>query len=237
MNDLKSKNAAVRKAFAQRLNVACERSPQCPTELVRGKQKWLYETLEARFDTSVSPEATRKWFAGETMPRQSITKQIAEILSVDFAWLAVGVESEMSERQKRQHDAKASGAMNYVAGIIQSNGGGVSFPKDASHEITAIIEGSLYSLEVRNPLVVSENLLRLTTNVSEIPLLCVVSGQAFSSMAVISIPRKLIATHGVDQGGFCEVEIKRNGSQYTIGDTPLMPLLNLNDLTTLPDSV
>ena len=49
------------KAFAKRLETACEGNPHCPTELYRGKQKWVRDGIVAEFGVTLSTEAVRKW--------------------------------------------------------------------------------------------------------------------------------------------------------------------------------
>lgn len=66
------------KEFAKRLETACENNSHCPT-IGRGKQKWIYDNLRERFGISASPEAARKWFAGEAWPRQRVMQAWADM--------------------------------------------------------------------------------------------------------------------------------------------------------------
>ena len=225
----------VSQEFAQRLQLACERCARCPTEMIRGKQKWLYDELMNKFGTRVSPEATRKWFAGETSPRQKTVKQIASILGVDFAWLAVGTEPNMDEKQKRHHNLKVSGAVNLLVGIIQLNGGGAAFSKDNSNEITAIIDATLFTIEVRHPVAVSDTAFRITSSISDTPLVCVMGGESLGALTILHIPRSLVETHGTDRGGYWDIDITKEKKHYSLGGKRLHEVKHINELMHLDD--
>lgn len=226
------KSKVARQEFAKRLQLACEQCDACPTEQPRGKQKWLYEALDKQFGTKVSPEATRKWFAGESAPRQPTIRQIAKILNVDFAWLAVGTKPDMTEQEKRQHNLKVSGAVNVVAGIIQSNGGSVSFAGGERDELTAIIEGGLYVIEIRSPIIedAEEGTYRITPKINTNTLLCVIPGIPLGRMTILHIPSDVVREQGENRGGYWEVEIRNDGKNYLIGNTRLHEVITMGDL-------
>lgn len=129
--------------FARRLETACEANPNCPTEQYRGKQKWVYDNLLEKFDIKVSPEAVRRWFAGEMRPRLKTMSALAQLLEVDLGWLTLGTKPEMTPKERKARNAVADGAVNLVAGIVQMNGGSVAFPTDGNHgpDLYAIIGG------------------------------------------------------------------------------------------------
>ena len=102
------------KAFAKRLEIACEGHPHCPTDQYRGKQKWLYEGLDSEFGVKVSAEAVRKWFSGESRPRPKVMSFIARLLEVDEAWLSLGITPDLTPREQKQRNAVADGAVNLV---------------------------------------------------------------------------------------------------------------------------
>lgn len=139
------------KEFAKRLEIACENNPHCPTEQYRGKQKWVYDSLEEQFGIKVSPEAVRRWFAGEMRPRPKTIAALARLLDVDTAWLTLGTKPDMQPKEQKARNAVADAAVNLVAGIIQMQGGHVAFPEanEADVDMFAIINGRQHAIEVR----------------------------------------------------------------------------------------
>lgn len=79
MTEVISKPRVIRdKAFAKRLQLACENQPLCP-EAGRGQQKWIYDQLLANHGIRVSPEAP-----------------YSAALSIRILWLQVRVPTEDS---------------------------------------------------------------------------------------------------------------------------------------------
>ena len=111
------------KAFAQRLNTACDGHPYIPA-YGQGRQTWVKEKLD------VSHEAVRKWFTGDSRPRPDKMKVLAAALEVDEAWLALGITPDLSPREKKARDATAEGAVNVVTGLLQMNGATCAFPSE-----------------------------------------------------------------------------------------------------------
>lgn len=140
--------------FADRLERACMDHPHCPTDAYRGKQKWLRERLEERgSEFKASPEAVRKWFAGETRPRLKMLKAVAATLNVDEAWLSLGVTPEASPRERKKRAKSAEGGAMLVAGLVQLSGGSSTFPdlgKDGRPDLIAIVDGD--AIEIDTPL-------------------------------------------------------------------------------------
>lgn len=114
---------AIDKGFAKRLNEACDGHPHIP-EYGHGRQTWVKEKMD------VSHEAVRKWFMGQARPRPDKMAQLAALLEVDQAWLALGMQPDQSPREKRTRDATVDGAVNALMGIMQMNGGHVAFPDE-----------------------------------------------------------------------------------------------------------
>lgn len=136
------------KAFAKRLQTACEANPRCP-EVNRGQQKWIYDQLLSEFGVRVSPEAVRKWFAGETRPRPKIMSMIARFLEVDEAWLSLGIKPDATPDERRVRNAKTNGAVNLVVGLIQLYGGHVAYSEDeGGPDMFVIMAGKQYEVDV-----------------------------------------------------------------------------------------
>ncbi|OYU19614.1 MAG: hypothetical protein CFE34_04310 [Rhodobacteraceae bacterium PARR1] len=134
--------------FAERMGQACEGNPNIPSKNY-GRLLWFKEQLETRFGTVVTQETVRKWFAGEVYPRKQKLIQIAQIMQVDDAWLALGRANAVPEKERKVQNAAASGVVNLIAGLIQICGGTPSFPdKPGKVDLNAIIKGALYSFNI-----------------------------------------------------------------------------------------
>ena len=105
------------KSFAKRMEIACENHAYAPSG--HGRQTWVRHKMHEKFGITLSPEAVRKWFAGESRPRPKVMTQLAEVLEVDEAWLALGLSPAATPRDQRKQNAMAAGAVNLVAGHIQ----------------------------------------------------------------------------------------------------------------------
>ena len=133
------------KDFVNRLNEACDHHPDAPPPY-RGRQRWLSKVI------SVSPEASRKWFAGEARPRPPVMKKIAEALKVDEGWLALGLTPIHEPSERKVAERRAGGAIYYIAGLIEMEGGTVAFPEgddaDAGVDLFATVRGRQRKLHV-----------------------------------------------------------------------------------------
>ncbi len=140
--------------FAQRMHLACDGNGDVPKPNF-GRLGWFVDEFDEKFDYALTAETVRKWFAGEARPRPRTMSMLAQILEVDEAWLSVGSDPAIPEKQRRLRDATVDGVVNVVAGCIQMDGGHPAFPDDddaASKnglvDLTAIIKGALYSFHV-----------------------------------------------------------------------------------------
>lgn len=138
------------KDFAKRLALAIDRQPHVPP-INHGRLRWFTEQLEAR-GVSVREETVRKWFAGETIPRQKALLALADLLDADSAWLSLG-RTPLDQRAAQLRNAEADGVVNVLAGFIQMGGATPAFPSESRDDegvvdITAIIRGALYALHI-----------------------------------------------------------------------------------------
>lgn len=221
------------KAFADRLETACEGNPHCPTEQYRGKQKWVYDNLEEQFGIKVSPEAVRKWFAGESRPRPKVMSKIAQLLEVDEAWLSIGTKPDLLPQEKKVRNALADGAVNVVTGLIQMLGGHIAFPEkpDTSADLFAIIGGRQREIVVRTAMSTGRGKHRFTVDKSAkgttvIGMVPIVGTIAFT---LLRIPFEEIETHGNLRGDFYEFEVKQQGESFKLGAIALSKIEKLKD--------
>lgn len=119
---------------AKRLTQACDMHLHVPP-MHRGRQVWVRDEL-AKVGIEVSLETVRKWFAGEARPRPEKSDKLAEILGIDVAWLALGVDSGLSPRDRKVRSAIAGGVVNAIAGLIQLDGSYPAFPEESDVRAT-----------------------------------------------------------------------------------------------------
>ena len=106
-------------------------------------------------DVEVAKETVRKWFAGDTRPRQRPMQALAKILKVDEGWLVAGKPPEFTESQRKTQNVVAGAAVNLVAGFVQMGGGHPSFPQEDDTvaksnrvDLYAIIRGAHYRFHI-----------------------------------------------------------------------------------------
>lgn len=219
------------KAFANRLETACEGNPHCPTELYRGKQKWVYDGLESEFGVKISSEAVRKWFAGESRPRPKIMSYLARLLEVDEGWLSLGIKPDFTPIEKKKRNALADGAVNLVAGMIQMGGGHIAFPEDDSAHIFGIISGKQVSIDVALPLDLGRDQFRLTiADRLDNKHIIVVLPQHEFRYRLLHITPDIVREAGEIRGDFWEVTIEQRGVNFKTGVHQLRELQNVREL-------
>lgn len=219
------------KAFAKRLEVACEGHPHCPTDQYRGKQKWLYEGLESEFGVKVSAEAVRKWFSGESRPRPKIMSFLARLLEVDEAWLSLGITPELTPRERKQRNAIADGAVNLVAGMIQMGGGNIAFPEDDSVDIFAIIAGKQVNIDVVLPFDLGKDQFRLTIadKLDKKMIIAVIPQHEFY-FRVLMVTPEIVRDAGDLRGDFWELIIEQRGIKWKAGDHQVIEVEAIREL-------
>ena len=139
--------------FGKRLEQAADKHPHCPPKH-KGRLEWVRAQF-ADLKEDISNETIRKWFAGETKPRPEKGALLAQIFEVDTAWLQMGLDANISPRERKVRNAMVDGAVNLVAGMIQMDGGFPAFPDEGDKraqrenvDIYAIIKGAQYSFHV-----------------------------------------------------------------------------------------
>lgn len=135
------------KEFHQRLTQACENLPTVVPEYGHGRQVFISRELK------VTQEAVRKWFSGESRPKVNKMRQLAALLDVDEAWLALGVEPELDRREKRIHNERTEGAVYVAFGLLTMAGGHCAFPGERDTragyvDFYAIIHGKQLAVHV-----------------------------------------------------------------------------------------
>lgn len=140
--------------FARRFEQACDSHGQVPP-LHNGRYAWVQRRLKEDFDEDISIETIRKYFSGEARPRPTKMAKLAQLLQVDESWLSLGIDQNLTPRERRLRNAMVDGAVNLVAGLIQMDGGVVAFPADddvdaaeSGVDLHTIIRGGKFDIHV-----------------------------------------------------------------------------------------
>jgi len=215
--------------FAKRLKTAVSNHREAPQ--LHGQQKWLRERIEQKFGKTLSPEAIRRYFAGDNKPRPNIIQMIAGALNVDAAWLTYGTNPAQSDIASRQHKALAGGATNLIAGMIQLNGGHIAFPEagETSIDLYAIIGGAQKSISVKAFTKKAEASVVHFPHDHErlISLIVVVEGP--TSYRIYRVPSQTISDVGTSKGGYVEAVLTTDDLP-ALGDQPLALIRSFDNL-------
>lgn len=219
--------------FAKRLADSVENHPIAPSG--HGRQKWVREEFQKRYNVKLSPEAVRRWFAGEVRPRPATMQKLAMLLDVDEAWLSLGITPDEAPVDRRKRNARADGAVNYVAGLIQLGGGHIAFPDESKDEaqpdLFAIIHGRQYRIEVKQAHPQDGRFtLRLPAMVDDLTLIVVVETKSPMEFDLIRVPTEVMAAHGTHKGGFIELEVEQKGSTYRIAGEVVRKLTSIGKI-------
>lgn len=208
------------KDFARRLEMACEGSPNCPTDEYRGKQKWVRDQLLAKHGIKASAEAVSRWFQGVMRPRPSTIAALAQILEVDEVWLNLGLKPDLTKAEKKVRDAQVAGMVNVVAGIIQMGGGTIAFPEgNEDIDITAIVKGKVHNVSVKLARAMGDNVFKFVVprDASNLTVIGLIDDGGFS-FTMLRFTTELIETHGRRHSDLFEIEVKKSGRHFVIGD-------------------
>jgi len=215
--------------FAQRLDAACDNHPDAPPPK-RGRQRWLATLI------NVSPEASRKWFSGLARPRPPVMRRIAEALKVDEAWLALGITPTKEPQEREAAERKAAGAIYYVAGLIEMEGGTVAFPEaeDLSEGVDLFVtmRGRQRRLHVAATERTEPGRYRTTlpTDTSRLLVLAVVMGTSGHCPRVLFLPPDMLERHAEARGGYRQLEMIADDGEYLSGEDVWPEVSQFRDL-------
>lgn len=204
------------KAFAQRINTACDQNPHIPAYGM-GRQTWVKEKM------GVSHEAVRKWFLGEARPRPDKLALLANVLECDEAWLALGKKGDLDPREKRARSLNIEGAVNVVTGLLQLNGAHCAFPgeKDpaaAYVDVYAITRGVQLAIHAALGKEGPPN--QYTFTIPKEYELCKVIGVVHARsnrVHLLSMDHENIAKYGQRKGGFLTIVASYHDGAYWSG--------------------
>lgn len=213
--------------FARRLEQACDRHEMIPA-YGYGRQTWIKENMK------VSHEAVRKWVKGESRPRPSKMKELADLLGVDEAWLSLGVEPDAKPQERKERSARLEGAANVFMGMLQSAGGSAAFPDDPAGPVDfyAIINGRHLAFHVA--LASKANADTVTFRLPADFEKCTTVGAVRSGplrLDFVVLPRHIVKQHGVHHGGHVELAVEPRTGHYVVNGHKLPVLHGFDEIT------
>jgi transcriptional regulator with XRE-family HTH domain len=216
------------KEFAKRLDQACDLHGRVPP-FNKGRQLWLAEKM------SVSIEATRKWFSGESRPRPDKMAKLAELLRADESWLSLGMIPDKPAEEKPPRNAAANGAVNLVAGLIQLSGGVPSFFKEgdrraANADILAIIRGTHHEIVVMLGHSDGRKIRFSVPSAHENVVAIGVVINAALTFDLLLMPSRAIAKHGRKRGAHIDVLVDRGHMKYSTAGYEWPRIKNFDNL-------
>lgn len=203
------------KEFRQRLALACDNVPHIVPPYGQGRQVYIAERM------GVTQEAVRKWFKGEARPSIDKIPELAKLLIVDEAWLALGVEPESDRHAKRMHRDRTEGAVYILLGLITMGGGRCAFPKEqdpraAYVDFYAIARGQQAAVHVSLAHEAPRGFLEFVVPHEFHDALCVgmipLKGFRFH---LIELPAQLIEQFKQPKGSDYCVRVKHDGGYHT----------------------
>ena len=220
--------------FGKRLSTAVERHPLAPAG--HGRQRWLARVYEEKFGDAPSAETFRKWFSGEARPRPAYIQNLAILLDVDEAWLALGKTPSETPVEAKKRNARAGGAVNYVAGLIELHGGSIAFHEGGNPDVDfhAIIGGKIYVVEVKLARPDGEGVYTLATspNMPENSLIFgVIPSDRTLHPTLLKLSPEIVRQEGVSHGGYVELKMEKVDKGYRAGNTsvPVLTSFRLLD--------
>lgn len=126
---------AVDKEFAKRLEGAVDKMGVVLPGYREGRNTVIAGKL------GVSPEAVRKWFAGEATPRWKMMLSLAKLLDVDAGWLYSGSGEPATAKDKKVLNTKIDGVAHLALGMAKIEGASCAPPdlKDPRHDFIDFI--------------------------------------------------------------------------------------------------
>lgn len=209
--DNKARKKFIYDEFSRRLNEACDAAGL--PGFRNGRQSTIAREMQ------VTPEAARRWFSGESVPRIEVVHRLAQYLRVDPSWLgAVDSKEATPEPKARAQAGAAEGVSLIVAGWMQAHGAAVSFDTAGlvGVDFVAIKRGRRYQVNV---VAITEGQARFARGYDEVVNIAVVA----PDMVAYEIPHEVIDagrlhnTHRI-------VEVRRDGAETLFNGQRLAPL-------------
>lgn len=209
--------------FYTRLLQACRENPDIP-EYGKGQQTFIAQRL------AVSQEAVRKWFAGESKPKAPVGRKLAELLGVDYVWLALGTSHGEIEKRREAAGRQDSAVYALMAFLIEKGHSAAFDNENENVDIATIYQGQQNHIAVRlaegkkDGLSAAFNM----TSIKDVNTIIAVRANTFSlSYDFIWIGPEVWAKHATREGN--EMVLRFSNPQkkkYTVGGTKLTRYLD-----------
>jgi len=128
--------------------------PQAPSNDY-GRQAWLREKLQSDGGHKVSTNSVHKWMTGSSKPREDTVRALAQVLSVDEAWLSVGSIPQTNVHREEHSNVPpvtSRGPVLMLAGLIEMEGGRVLFPdRSATYDLKINLGDMAIDLVIAHP--------------------------------------------------------------------------------------
>ncbi len=203
-----------REAFVERLKAACDNVPSVIPPPFAGRQ----QTIAARL--GVAPEAVSKWFKAVSMPRPHIMRQLADLLEVDHAYLALGAPVEMTKDGRKSFVAASSGASHLIRGLIMLAGGAIGEPAKSDPRAEFIdfywaMRGQMVPVHVALARVIegSEYATKVPKQYADVKLIAVVPTGP-NQYHYLDLDAEGVADYKVKKNDHYELAIVKEGSKF-----------------------
>lgn len=206
------------KEFAKRLNEACNNNSHVPPYNF-GRLTWIRKNMLEYQQEKISTETVRKWLSGESRPRPTKMKKLADLLQVEESWLSLGIKSNMDTKQRAARNVMASGAASILAGFIQIAEGSIAFPDGESDEdFTAIIGHKKYEVHTSLAIAHDNDMYRFSTPVNHTSLTIVGAiPTSHTNIIFLKLSNETLKKYGVLRGGHLEIIVQKIGSNFKCG--------------------
>lgn len=207
-------------SFRDRLEDACRRTDIVP-EKNKGQQMFLASQL------GVSQEAVRKWFAGLSTPRSAVMRKLADVLGVDYFWLALGEDPERG-RRRRAMSEKEDAAVYALTGFLITKGFKVAFPDlELGYDINAVGHNEMMQLVIG--VAEAEDKAysfkaSLAKSRSLTPIIAVPFAEGFG-YHFLTVPERVMRAADND-GVRITMSVECKGDDFLVDDVPLIPFLS-----------
>ena len=210
--------------FSVRLAQACRENVDIPAP-GKGQQTFLAERMK------VSQEAVRKWFAGESQPKQPTMRKLAGALGVDYVWLALGTSHGEIEK-RRAAAGRQDSAVYALAGYVIERGYNMAFAgSDADHDIDAIGHGVHRVIVVRSAEHQGRNKWTVRFPLATMELANIAAMRRENHLFCYDflwMTAQELTDHGFREGNEICVDLRFNpkADRYTLGNKPMIKFLD-----------
>lgn len=209
--------------FYTRLLQACSENPDIP-EYGKGRQTYISQQM------GVSQEAVRKWFAGESKPKSAMGRKLAELLGVDYVWLALGTSHGEIEK-RREAAGRQDAAVYALMSFLIEKGYSAAFDNENDNiDIVTIYQGQQNQIAVslaegkKDDLVASFSM----SIINDVSTIIAVRNNTFSiSYDFIWVRPEVWAKHSTREGNDMLLRFSSpQKKKYTVGTTKLTRYLD-----------